>query len=109
MRSTPAETARSTTASTSFANRGSSRCACASITRAGSGGVARQTREQRCAGLDLTTRLERTPHADVRPARALGRRNAELLGDARAHVRRVRIQQVAHEAQRLEAGIERSV
>src|SRR5437870_8328411 len=91
-RVTPAATARSMTASMSEPKRVSSRCACASITRARLGGDALETREQRGARLHRITRLQHTPLRDILPSRLLRMHDAEELADLRADVRRVGIE-----------------
>src|SRR5581483_9993178 len=74
-----------------------------------SGRGALETREERCAGLDGRAGHERTPARDVRPGRAIGRRDAELLADARAQVRHVRIEEISRDPDRLEAGVQRAI
>src|SRR5438046_9811525 len=107
MRSMPPAAARATTASTSAAILGSSRCACASITRGllGGGSDALETREERGAGLDLVAGLQHAPPRDVGPLRLLRRGHAEQRADLRAHVRRVRMEEICGEAHRSDAAV----
>src|SRR5439155_2579052 len=106
---TPAATARAIRASMSEPKRMSSRCACASITRARLGGDALETREQSGARLHRITRLQHTPLRDILPSRLLRMHDAEELADLRADVRRVGIEQVRGEAYGLDAGVERAL